>query len=58
MTRSILHYLLPATRKIQTKDLGVAQSVDLSQRLKLAIENLRNSVENYDEKWYNKAKKL
>ena len=32
--------------------------MDLIQSLKLTIENLRNSVENYHENWYNKAKKL
>ena len=32
--------------------------MDLIQSLKLTIENLRNSVENYYEDWYNKAKKL
>ena len=28
------------------------------QNLKLTIEKLRNSVENYHESWYNRAKKL
>ena len=32
--------------------------MDLIQNLKLTIENLRNSVKNYHENWYNKAKKL
>ena len=32
--------------------------MDLIQNLKLTIANLRNSVENYHENWYNKAKKL
>ena len=58
LTRSILDYLLPVTRKLQAKDLDVAQSIDLIQSLKLTFENLRNSVENYRENWYNKAKKL
>ena len=58
ITRSILDYLLPVTGKLQAKDLDVAQSMDLIQNLKLAIENLRNSVENYHENWYNEAKKL
>ena len=57
VTRSILDYLLPVTRKLQTKDLDVAQSMDLIQNLKLTISNLRNSVENYHENCYNKAKK-
>ena len=29
VTRSILDYLLPVTRKLQVKDLDVAQSMDL-----------------------------
>ena len=49
LTRSILAYLLPVTRKLQAKDLDVAQSIDLIQSLKLTFENLRNSVENYRE---------
>ena len=47
VTRSILDYLLPLTRKLQVKDLDVAQSINLIQNLKLTIVNLRNSVENY-----------
>ena len=58
VTRSILDYLLPVTRKLQAKDVDVAQSMDLIQNLKLTIANLRNSAENYHENWYNKAKKL
>ena len=58
LTRSILDYLLPVTCKLQAKDLNVAQSMDLTQSLKVTIENLRNFVENYHENWYNKAKKL
>ena len=54
VTRSILDYLLPVTRKLQVKDLDVAQSMDFIQNLKLTIANLRNSVENYHENWYNK----
>ena len=49
ITRSILDYLLPVTRKLQAKDLDVAPSMDLIQNLKLTIENLRNTVENYHE---------
>ena len=49
VTRSILDYLLPVTRKLQEKDLHEAQSMDLIQNLKLTIENLRNSVKNYHE---------
>ena len=56
VTRTILDYLLPVTCKLQAKDLDVAQSVDLIQNVKLTIENLRNSVENYRENWY-KAKR-
>ena len=51
VTRSILDYLLPVIRKLQTKDLDVAQPMNL-------IENLSNCVENYHENWYKKAKKL
>ena len=58
VTHSILDYLLPLTRKLQVKDLDVAQSMYLIQNLKLTIVNLRNSVENYHENWYNKAKQL
>ena len=58
VTRSILDYLLPVTRKFQAKDLDLAQSMDLIQNLKLTNANLRNSVENYHENWYNKPKKL
>ena len=48
VTLSILNYLLPlpVTRKLQSKHLDVAQSMDLIQNIKLNIENLRNSVEN------------
>ena len=53
-----LDYLLPVTRKLQAKDLDLAQSMDLIQNLKLTIAKLRNSIENYHENWYNKAKKL
>ena len=58
VTRSILDCLLPVTRKLQAKDLYVAQIMDLIHSLKLSIENLKNSVENCHENWYNKAKKL
>ena len=40
------------------KDLDVAQSMDFIQNLKLTIANLTNSLENYHENLYNKAKKL
>ena len=49
-TLSILHDLLPVTRKLHAKDLDVAQSMDMIQSLKLAVENHEN--------WYNKVKKL
>ena len=58
VTCSILDYLLPVTCKLQAIDLDVVQSMDLIQSLKVTIENLRNSVENYLENWYSKAKKL
>ena len=32
--------------------------MDLIQNIKLTNESLRNSVENYHENWYNKAKNL
>ena len=57
VTRSILDYLLPVTRKLQAKDLDVAQSMDLIQHLKLTIANLRKSVESYNENWYKKSKR-
>ena len=41
VTRSILHYLLPVTHKLQEKDLDVIQSMDLIQSLRLAVENLK-----------------
>ena len=56
VSRTMLDYLLPVTCKLQAKDLDVAQSMDLIQNLKLTIENLRNSVENYRKNWY-KAKR-
>ena len=34
VTRSILHYLLPVTRKLQAKDVDVAQSKELVQSLR------------------------
>ena len=58
VTRSILDYLLPVTRKLQENDFDVAQSMDMIQSLKLINENLRNSVENYHENWYNKPNKV
>ena len=58
VTRSNLDYLLPVTHKLQAKDLDVAQSMDLIQSLKLAIENLRNFTGNYHEIWYKKTKKI
>ena len=57
VSRSILDYLLPVTGKLEAKDLDVAQSMDLIQGLKLTMENLRNSVENYYKNCFNKAKK-
>ena len=57
VTRSVLNYLLPVTCKPQAKDVDEAHSVDLIQSLKLTRENLKHSVKNYHENWYNKAKK-
>ena len=37
ITRNILDYLLPVTRKLQTKDLDIAQSIDIIKSLKLPI---------------------
>ena len=58
VTHIIFLLSLANNRKLQAKDLDVAQSIDLIQSFKLAIENLKNSAENYHENWYNKAKKL
>ena len=57
-TYSVLNDVLPTTHKLRAKDLYVAQSMDLIQNIKLTNESLRNSVENYHENWYNKAKNL
>ena len=58
VTSSVLDDLLPETRKLWAKDLDVAQSMDLIQNLKLTMQNLRNSLENYYENCYKKVKKL
>ena len=58
ITCSILDYLLPATRKLQSKDLDVAKSVDIISSLKWSIQNLRTSVDEYHSKWYNDALNL
>ena len=57
-TCSVLNDVLPKTHKLRAKDLYVAQSMDLIQNIKLTNESLRNSVENYHENSYNKAKNL
>ena len=58
ITRSILDYLLPATQKLQSKDLDVAKSVDITSNLKSTIQNLRTFVDEYHSKWYNDAMNL
>ena len=58
ITCSILDYLLPATRKLQSKDLDVAKSADIISSLKSSIQNLRTSVDEYHSKWYNDALNL
>ena len=52
ITCSILDYLLPATRKLQSKDLDVAKLADIISSLKPSIQNLRtSSVDEYHSKW-------
>ena len=58
ITRSIPDYLLPATRKLQSKDLDVAKSADIISSLKSSIQNLGTSVDEYHTKWYNDALNL
>ena len=58
MTYCILDYLLPSTRKLQSKDLDVAKSADIISSLKSTIQNLRTSVDEYHSKWYNDALNL
>ena len=55
---SILDYLLPATRKLQSKELDGAKSADIISNLKSSIQNLRDSVDEYHSKWYNDALNL
>ena len=55
ITRSILDYLLPATRKLQSKDPDVAKSADIISSVKSSIQKLRTSVDKYHSKWYNDA---
>lgn len=56
VTRSVLDYLLPVTRKLQAKDIDVAKSIDMFENFKLTIKSLGNSVETYHENWYNSKK--
>ena len=58
ITCSILDYLLPATRKLQSKDLDVAESADIISSLKSSIQNLKTSVDGYHSKWYNNVLNL
>ena len=58
ITRCILDYVLPATWKLQSKDLDVAKSVDIISNLKSSIQNLRASVDEYNSKCYNDALNL
>ena len=55
---SILDYLLPATRKLQSKELYAAKSADIISNVKSSIQNLRASVDEYHSKWYNDALNL
>ena len=55
---SILDYLLPATRKLQSKEFDAAKSADIISNLKSSIQNLRASVDEYHSKWYNDALNL
>ena len=52
---NIFDDLLPATRKLQSKDLNVAKSADIIPNLKLTIQNIRTSVDEYHNKRYNDA---
>ena len=56
VTRSVLDYLLPGTRKLQAKDIDVAKSIDMFENFKLTIKSLGNSVETYHENWFNSKK--
>ena len=47
ITRNILDYLMPVTRKLKTKDSDIAQSIDIIKSLKLTIEKLRNNSDLY-----------
>ena len=58
ISRSILDYLLPATWKLQSKDLDVAKSADIISSLKSSIQNFRTSVDEYHSKWYNDSLNL
>ena len=58
ITRCILDYVLPATWKLQSKDLDIAKSVDIISNLKSSIQNLRASVDEYNSKCYNDALNL
>ena len=55
---SILDYILPATQKLQSKELDAAKSADIISNLKSSIQNLRASVDEYHSKWYNDALNL
>ena len=52
---NIFDDLLPATQKLQSKDLNVAKSADIIPNLKLTIQNIRTSVDEYHNKRYNDA---
>lgn len=52
ITRNILTYLLPVTRKLQTKNSDIAQSIDLIKSLKPTIEMLRNNFDFYHTESY------
>ena len=50
---NIFDDLLLATQKLQSKDLNVAKSADIIPNLKLTIQNIRTSVDEYHNKRYN-----
>ena len=56
VTRSVLDYLLPVTRKLQAKYIDLAKSIEMIENLKLTIKSLRDSVETYHENWCNSRK--
>ena len=58
ITRNILDYLLPVTRKLQQKEIDIAKSLDLIRSLKRTCSKLRKNIEESHTKWYSKAVEL